>query len=119
DAEKGYGFESQATGKAALARWMRSPLEKDSVDLRKPATLTILAKPVTYKFQFKGRSCQEDAELVVVGAKEGELVLQLQPGKESAATETQTLTIVDGQTLDIQIPVGHTEWITLIERYTD
>jgi len=119
DPEKGYGFESQPAGQDALARWMRSPLEKDSADLRQPATFKILAKPGTYEFQFKGRSFKDGAELLVDGAKEGALILPLQPGKEGAATEPRKLTIVEGQTLDLLLPPGNIEWLTLIETKAD
>jgi len=119
DPGKGYGFDSRASGKNNVLTWKPSPLEKDSVELKQPATFKVQAKPGTYQLQFKGRNFEEGAQLVVSGAKEGEIKIPLRPGKDGANTELRTLTVTAGQPLDIQLPPGNSEWLTLIEPYQE
>ncbi len=115
DPAKGYGFDSEVKGSNGIARWKPSPIEKDFIQFKRPATFRVLAKPGIFRLQFKGGNFQEHDELIVTGAREGEIKIPLQPGKEGAPTTVQTLTAVAGQPLEIHLPVGTAEWLTLIE----
>jgi hypothetical protein len=119
DPAKGFGFESRASGKNIITAWKPTALEKDSVELKQPAMFKILAKPGAYELRFKGRNFGEGAELVVTGAKEGEIKIPLKPGKDGAPTEARLLTVTAAQTLDLLLPAGNTEWLTLIELYRE
>ena len=119
DPAKGFGFDSHSSGKNVIAAWKPTALEKDSVELKQPATFKILAKPGTYEPRFKGRNFGEGSELVVTGAKEGEIKIPLKPGKDGSPTEVRPLTATTGQTLDLLLPPGNTEWLTLIEPYRE
>jgi hypothetical protein len=87
--------------------------------LKQPATFKVLAKPGAFELRFKGRNFAEGAELVVTGAKEGEIKIPLKPGKDGAPTEARLLNATAGQTLDFLLPAGNTEWMTLIEPYRE
>ncbi len=115
DPAKGYGFESPEIGKDTTAAWRRGPLEKDAVEFRQPASFKVDAKPGNYTLLFKGRGYPQGMDLVVSGAKEGDLTIPVPEGKDGAPTEAVTLTVVDGQPLDIQIPPGAAQWLTIIE----
>ena len=119
DPAKGFGFDSRPSGKNVIAAWKPTALEKDSVELKQPATFRILAKPGAYELRFKGRNFVEGAELVVTGPKEGAIKIPLKPGKDGAPTEARLLTVTAAQTLDFLLPAGNTEWLTLIEPYRE
>ncbi len=115
DPAKGFGFESQGSGKDSTTAWRRGPLEKDAIEFRQPAAFKLDAKPGKYTLEFKGRGYPEGAELLVAGAKEGDLAIPLPEGKDGAPTAPVNLTVVAGQPLDIQIPPGAAQWLTIIE----
>ncbi|PTX99404.1 hypothetical protein DB346_16285 [Verrucomicrobia bacterium LW23] len=119
DGSKGtpYGFVQPVSGKNVSAHWVKSPLEKDAVQLYRPATFKVQVKPGLYRVEFKGENFREASELRVAGTTEGEAVIALpsaNKGGTTPTTEPQVIAVKDGL-LEFQFPAGNIQWLTLVE----
>ncbi|GHC05057.1 hypothetical protein GCM10007047_22490 [Cerasicoccus arenae] len=115
DPEKRYGFSPESNGRNEFATWLWSPLEKDYVRFDQPSIFMVKPRPGTYRLQFKGKNFREGDELIVTGSSRAEIRIPLEPGDYGSPTETVTLVITDRQMLEIKMPAGRIEWLTLIE----
>lgn len=115
EASRGWGFVS-AQGKNTVAKWLASPIEKDWVELSRPASFAMSPPPGTYELRFKGKNFSEGAVLKISGSREGGIEVPLVPGNTGAPTDPVEVSIGEGESLELAIPVGAVEWLTLVQK---
>ncbi|WP_309397942.1 GH39 family glycosyl hydrolase [Cerasicoccus maritimus] len=118
DEVKGYGFTSKVSGKNMNAGWLKDPLEKDFVQLHRPATFRINLDPGTYTFQFKAIKYRNGGELILSGGREGEISVPLPMDNDAAPTQAVRVTVLEGQPINMQLPPCQMQWLSFISDYT-
>ncbi|WP_309386280.1 discoidin domain-containing protein [Cerasicoccus frondis] len=118
DSEKGHGFLDKVSGKDINAGWVKSMLDKDSIQLHRSATFQVDAAPGQYLFQFKGSRYRDNQHLIISGGQEGAIDVPI-PSETDAPTEPLKVTVLQGQPLKIELPAANAQWLTLTPVYTN